>query len=426
MLLLLSIEAFFIYNIKFIFICYDFIITFTKNHLTMKNIITFLFLGFLSQQLQSQTFIQAYQNRANQVTQTNITTNLQQFQNLGVKTTGSANNANALTWIKNKYLSYGYTASQIVEDPFSFGSTSSKNLVITKTGTVYPNKYVIICGHFDSIYGPGTNDNGSGTSIILEAARIMKNVPTEYSIKFIHFSGEEQGLYGSYHYADNVAYQNGVRKLDIKLVFNLDQVGGKMGNVNNKIYCDQDQGGLSSNNAASAAVTQQLVTCTTLYSSLQTGIDPAEDTDYIPFEEKGEVITGYFEYKRSNYPHSSSDTFANTDPVYIFNVGKATVGALQHFAVATTASSIVLDTKETAINTLESIKIYPNPAKDYLSLEVPGTVKDFSFEITDLLGRSLLKQENQTKINVSGLKKGVYLGNLKADDHTVVRKIMIE
>lgn len=392
----------------------------------MKNIITLLFFGFLSQQLQSQTFIQAYQNRANQVTQTNITTNLQQFQNLGVKTTGSTNNANALTWIKNKYLSYGYTASQIVEDPFTFGSTSSKNLVITKTGTVYPNKYVIICGHFDSIYGPGTNDNGSGTSIILEAARIMKNVPTEYSIKFIHFSGEEQGLYGSYHYANSVAYQNGVRKLDIKLVFNLDQVGGKMGNVNNRIYCDEDQGGLSSNNAASTAVTQQLATCTTLYSSLLTGIDPAEDTDYMPFEEKGEVITGYFEYKRSNYPHSSSDTFANTDPVYIFNVGKATVGALQHFAVASTAASIVLDTKEAAINTLESVKIYPNPAKDFLSLEIPGTVKNFSFEITDLLGRSLLKQENQTQINVSDLKKGVYLGNLKADDHTVVRKIMIE
>lgn len=392
----------------------------------MKNIITFIFFGFLGQQLQSQTFIQAYQDRANQVTQTNITTNLQQFQNLGVKTTGSTNNANALTWIKNKYLSYGYTTSQIVEDPFTFGSTSSKNLVITKTGTVYPNKYVIICGHFDSIVGPGTNDNGSGTSIILEAARILKDVPTEYSIKFIHFSGEEQGLYGSSHYANSVAYQNGVRKLDIKLVFNLDQVGGKMGNTNNRIYCDEDQGGLSSNNAASTAVTQQLVTCTTLYSPLLTGIDPAEDTDYIPFEQKGEVITGYFEYKRSNYPHTANDTFANTDPVYIFNVGKATVGALQHFAVATTASSIVLKTNETAINTLESMKIYPNPAKDILNLEVPSSVKNFSFEITDLLGRSLLKQENQTRINVSELKKGVYLGNFKAGEHIVVRKLMIE
>jgi aminopeptidase YwaD len=124
----------------------------------MKKLITILpvFLAVFSGK--AQTFIQAYQDRANLVSQTNITTNLQDFSNLGIKTTGSVKNANALTWIKNKYISYGYSASQIVEDPFTFGSTSSKNLVITKTGTVYPNKYVIICGHFDSIYGPGVNE----------------------------------------------------------------------------------------------------------------------------------------------------------------------------------------------------------------------------------------------------------------------------
>ncbi len=68
----------------------------------------------------------------------------------------------------------------------------------------------------------------------------MKDIPTEYSIKFIHFSGEEQGLRGSTHYANTVAYQGTNRVLDIKLVFNLDQVGGKVGNNNNTIYCDED------------------------------------------------------------------------------------------------------------------------------------------------------------------------------------------
>jgi aminopeptidase YwaD len=192
----------------------------------MKKLTTLLCISLAAQSISAQTFIQAYKNRADLVTQTNITTNLQEFGNLGVKTTGSQANTNTLNWIKNKYTSYGYTASQIEESPFTFGSTSSKNLIITKKGTVYPNKYVIICGHFDTIYGPGVNDNGSGTSIILEAARILKDVPTEYSIKFIHFSGEEQGLRGSSHYVNNVVYQGGVRKLDIKLVFNLDQVGG--------------------------------------------------------------------------------------------------------------------------------------------------------------------------------------------------------
>ncbi|HJY14091.1 MAG TPA: M28 family peptidase, partial [Flavobacterium sp.] len=166
----------------------------------MKKFLSLIVLSLGIQNFYSQNFIQAYQNRANQVSQTNITTNLQEFSNFGIKTTGSTNNVNAFNWLKNKYLSYGYSPSQIVEDPFSYTSGSntvnSKNLVITKIGTVYPNKFVIICGHFDSINGPGVNDNGSGTSIILEAARILKDIPTEYSIKFIHFSGEEQGLRG--------------------------------------------------------------------------------------------------------------------------------------------------------------------------------------------------------------------------------------
>ncbi|MCU7613669.1 M28 family peptidase [Chryseobacterium sp. GMJ5] len=388
----------------------------------MKKTIILL-LSLVALNAQAQSFIQAYQNRANQVSQTDITANLQAFGNLGVKTTGSVANANALTWIKNKYLSYGYSVSQMVEDPFTVGSSNSKNLIVTKTGTLYPNKYVIICGHFDSIVGPGVSDNGSGTSIILEAARILKDVPTEYSIKFIHFSGEEQGLYGSTHYVNTIAYQSNVRQLDIKLVFNIDQVGGKIGNNNDTIYCDEDQSTPLSNNAASQAVTQELATCTTLYSPLQTDIDPAYASDYIPFEDKGEVITGFYEYIRSNNEHTVNDTFANVDPVYVYNVGKAAVGALQHFAVASTS---LLGVEENALHKLESVQIYPNPAKDVLHIELPKEIANFSFEITDLSGRSLIKETNKTIINTSSLENGAYLAILKSSDQTAVRKIMIK
>ena len=50
----------------------------------------------------SQSFIQAYKNRASQVTQTNINTLLTDFTAFGVKTTGSTANNNAFTWLKNK------------------------------------------------------------------------------------------------------------------------------------------------------------------------------------------------------------------------------------------------------------------------------------------------------------------------------------
>ncbi|ATN05168.1 leucyl aminopeptidase [Chryseobacterium indologenes] len=390
----------------------------------MKKIAVLLLTGIIAQNMGAQSFIQAYQDRADMVTQTNITTNLQDFANLGIKTTGSPANTNALEWLKSKYVSFGYTAGQITEDPFTSGSISSINLVITKTGTLYPNKYVIVCGHFDSLNGPGVNDNGSGTSIILEAARILRDVPTEYSIKFIHFSGEEQGLLGSKHYANTVAYQGNTRVLDTRLVFNLDLVGGVMGNLNNTVYCDQDLGGASSNNAASATVTQELRNCTALYSPLQTAVDPAESTDYIPFEQKGEVITGFFERIRSSYPHTSDDTFDNTDPVYIYNIGKAAVGAIQHFAVATGT----LGTDEVrSKNALEEMKISPNPAKDMIRIRIPDSiVKNFSFEITDLAGHSLLKKVSESEIDISSLENGAYIGILKSGNQIVVRKILVK
>jgi aminopeptidase YwaD len=390
----------------------------------VKKITTLLLFTIASYCAQAQSFIQAYQSRATQVSQTNITANLHEFENLGVKTTGSVNNTTALNWIKNKYLSYGYTASQMVEDPFSFGNTDSKNLIITKTGTVYPNTYVIICGHYDTIVGPGVSDNGSGTSIMLEAARILKDIPTEYSIKFIHFSGEEQGLIGSYHYADDVVFQNNVRQLNIRLVFNIDQVGGQLGNNNNTIKCEKGVNGSSSNNAASSTFTQQLANCTELYSPLQTAITNAYSSDYIPFEQNGDIITGFYENIKSNNEHTVNDTFANIDPTYVFNVGKAAVGALQHFAVATTLN---LGTSETeGQKSLESVKIYPNPAKDVLTIDLPDTIKDFNFELTDLLGRTLIKQENQKTVNVSALTNGAYLATIKTADHTAIRKIVIE
>lgn len=76
---------------------------------------------------------------------------------------------------------------------------------------------------------------------------------------------------------------------------------------------------------------------------------------------------------------------------------------------------------------METVKIYPNPAKDILNIELPDSrIKNFTFEITDFQGRSLFKRTNETKINVSGLENGAYIGILKVGDQKVVRKVMIE
>lgn len=397
----------------------------------MKKLTTLLFLSLATYSVQAQSFVQAYQNRVNQLTQANITSLLQDFAAFGTKTSGSTANNNTLNWLKGKYQTYGYTAGQISEDSFTVNGNTTKNLVVTKTGTVYPNIYVIICGHYDTIVGPGVSDNGSGTSILLEAARVLKDIPTEYSVKFIHFSGEEQGLVGSNHYVNNVVFQNDARQLNIRLVFNIDQVGGQSGINNNTITCESDQTfsgtpndpyGQNANNAPSLTFTQQLATCTQLYSPLQVNMSNAYASDYMPFEAKGDIITGFYETPVSGNQHTGNDTFANVNPTYVFNVGKAAIGALQHFAIATTNLSV----NEASVKSLESVKVYPNPAKSILNIDLPSHIKDFHVEINDMSGKLILKSEKETQINVSSLENGVYLCSIKSGDEIVVRKVVIK
>ncbi|MGR3857754.1 T9SS type A sorting domain-containing protein [Chryseobacterium indologenes] len=73
------------------------------------------------------------------------------------------------------------------------------------------------------------------------------------------------------------------------------------------------------------------------------------------------------------------------------------------------------------------MKIYPNPAKDVINIELPDSgIKNFTFEITDFQGRSIFRRNNETSINASGLENGAYIGILKIGDQKVVRKVMIE
>lgn len=373
----------------------------------------------------AQTFIQAYQNRVEQITQTNINTYLTEFAGFGVKTTGSINNNNTFNWLKNKYLGFGYTSTQISENAFTYNGNTTKNLILTKTGSKYPNTYVIVCGHYDTIAGPGVNDNGSGTSVILEIARILKDIPTEYSIKFINFTGEEQGFRGSQNYVNTVV--NGTNpKMDIKVVFNIDQVGGVAGEVNNTITCERDTSSSpSTNNAASNTVTQELMNCVTLYSPLQTNLSYAYGSDYMPFQSNGEVITGFYEFNESNKPHSAGDTYVNMDPVFVYNVTKAALGAVQHFATAETSGLSTNDCPPEKM--LQSLRIYPNPASDFINIEMLNTnLKDYSFSITDLSGKLLHRSENSKKINISSLSPGIYLGTMTVEDQKLTKKIVIK
>jgi carboxypeptidase Q len=87
------------------------------------------------------------------------------------------------------------------------GPVPQYNVVADIPGTEKPEEMVIVCGHLDSWNSPGSqgaNDNGTGSVTAIEAARIlaMSKVKPKRTIRFILWSGEEQGLLGSRAYVE--------------------------------------------------------------------------------------------------------------------------------------------------------------------------------------------------------------------------------
>jgi Zn-dependent M28 family amino/carboxypeptidase len=79
--------------------------------------------------------------------------------------------------------------------------------IIAETTTGDPNRMLMVGAHIDGVTaGPGINDDGSGTAMNLTIAHQLKKlgVATKYRVRFGWFSGEEQGLYGSQAYANQL------------------------------------------------------------------------------------------------------------------------------------------------------------------------------------------------------------------------------
>ena len=132
---------------------------------------------------------------------------LEDLVSFGPRVTGSSACDAAGDYIYNEFVSYGLEARY---DPWSYGSYSANNIEGTLPGIDEESDEIyIICAHYDSVSGsPGADDDGSGTAAVLAAAHVMSQYDFNNTIRFVAFSGEEQGLLGSYRYAEE-SYGNG-------------------------------------------------------------------------------------------------------------------------------------------------------------------------------------------------------------------------
>ncbi|MGX1616110.1 M28 family peptidase [Micromonospora chalcea] len=79
---------------------------------------------------------------------------------------------------------------------------TSHNVIAERVGRSGANgPVVMVSAHYDTVVGaPGANDDGSGTVLCLELARVMKAIPVDATLRFALWGSEEQGLLGSRHH----------------------------------------------------------------------------------------------------------------------------------------------------------------------------------------------------------------------------------
>ena len=151
--------------------------------------------------------------------------------------------AAAREWIKSEFESYSRECGGCLEvktDDFTEGPADRipKPVEITNVYAVLrgmdpanADRIVLVTGHYDSRNtdtlnttdpAPGANDDGSGTAVSLECARVLSKHKFPATIIFLTVAGEEQGLNGSRHFAKMAKAQG----WNIEAALNNDIVGG--------------------------------------------------------------------------------------------------------------------------------------------------------------------------------------------------------
>jgi carboxypeptidase Q len=183
---------------------------------------------------------------------------------------------------------------------FSAQHAEVYNTVAEITGSEKPDEVVIIGAHLDSWdLATGATDNGTGSTAVLEAARALKKsgVKPKRTIRFVLFTGEEQGLNGSKAYVAN--HHDELNKISAVLVH--DSGTGKVLTI-----------GLMGNYEARETIDRVMYPLARVkeIGLAEPTLRKEDGSDHIPFDEAG--IPGFWcvqdiaDYDKTH--HSQADT----------------------------------------------------------------------------------------------------------------------
>lgn len=330
-------------------------------------------------------------------------------------------------YLQKKLESYGYSANIQTEWLYSnYGYVKSDNVIGTKIGSKYPDKYYIICAHYDSwprsSISPGADDNASGTAAVLEAARILKDYKTDYSVIFALWDAEEIGLIGSKYYAQEAKKIN----MDIKGVINLDMIAY---DSNNDMKAELHKYGNVLANEFFRLNNQLSINLNIV------SIDPATpNSDHQSFKNhdyNSVLLIEDYASDFNKYYHTSGDLISLFNQTYFHKMSQLSITTLSSFAQINQFTSI--DNIEKPF-TYQLKQNYPNPFNPSTIIEFnlaeASFVKLSVYSITGQVVKELVndyKPSGNYKIdfNATDLPSGVYLYRLITDKFTETKKMLI-
>lgn len=313
-------------------------------------------------------------------------------------------------WLYETYREMGIDSVFLHDFQFMYHDTlreTSDNVIAIQRGVVYPNEYVVCGAHYDSynhvtpgdpdtVPAPGADDNASGTSGIIETARLLSQCKFERSIMYCGWAAEEIGLYGSTAYAKDCAE----RLVDIVGYFNLDMIGyleeGHRLHVN-LMYTTRDSIIADYVYGFSHVYYPDMP----IWQSWLTG----GSSDYSSFNRSGYAAVHTFEdtHHYSPFIHTPNDILG----VSVNNMDQAKrFTELNLGLVATLAGLISTSVDETEI---DDLVVYPNPVSDLLMVKGPEMRQ---IEMYNLLGQQVKIETchgSAVQLDVTLLAAGVYV-----------------
>jgi hypothetical protein len=238
---------------------------------------------------------------------------------MGSKFVTRPGNALAVEYLRETLESWGY---DVELQWFEARGARSANVVATLPGTENPELVYVISSHFDSVLrSPGADDNSSGTTALLEAARVLRGHPRKATIQFAFLTAEEAGLLGAREFVRRAIEE----RKRITGVLNNDMVGwGRSHRLDNTVR--HSNPAIRDLQHAAAHFFSELITYDALYYR---GTDAA-----VFFEAYGDIVGGIGSYPVLGNPnyHQPTDRVETVDHRLVAEVSRATVAAIMLMA----------------------------------------------------------------------------------------------